>query len=79
MIIYPNRKVDYTRSFIGIKDYPTVDNEGATITVEMKHKAPKPPKGPEARLNWNIILPSVIAAITSVATTLTLIFVLKSN
>jgi hypothetical protein len=43
----------------------------------MKQKAPKPPKGPESALNWNIVLPSVIAAITSIATTLTLIFVLK--
>jgi protein involved in polysaccharide export with SLBB domain len=77
MVIYPNRKVDYTRSFIGIKNYPTVDIEGALITVEMKHKAPKPPKGPEAAINWNIILPSVIAALTSIASTLTLIFVLK--
>ncbi|MDB5228824.1 MAG: hypothetical protein JWN78_3017 [Bacteroidota bacterium] len=77
LVIYPNRKVDYTHSFIGIKNYPTVDIEGALITVEMKHKAPKPPKGPESALNWNIVLPSVIAAITSIATTLTLIFVLK--
>ena len=77
LVIYPNRKVDYTRSFIGIKNYPTVDNEGALITVDMKQKAPKPPKGPESALNWNIVLPSVIAAITSIATTLTLIFVLK--
>ena len=78
MVIYPNRKVDYTRSFIGIKNYPTVDIEGALITVDMKNKPPKPPKGPESRLNWNIILPSVIAAITSLATTITLIFVLKN-
>ncbi len=77
LVIYPNRKVDYTHSFIGIKDYPTVDVEGALITVEMKNKAPKPPKGPESVLNWNIVLPSVIAAVTSIATTLTLIFVLK--
>ncbi len=79
MVIYPNRKVDYTRSFMGIKNYPTVDIEGATITVDMKQKKPKPPKGPEAALNWNIILPSMIAAITSIATTLTLIFVLKKQ
>ena len=78
MVIYPNRKVDMTRTFIGIKNYPTVDNEGALITVEMKNKAPKPPRGPEAALNWNIVLPSIIAAVTSVASTLTLIFVLKN-
>lgn len=77
MVIYPNRKVDYTHTFIGIKNYPTVDNEGALITVDMKQKAPKPPRGPESALNWNIVLPSVIAALTSVASTLTLIFVLK--
>ncbi|HRB92236.1 MAG TPA: hypothetical protein PLT17_02430, partial [Chitinophagales bacterium] len=77
MVIYPNRKVDYTRTFMGIKNYPTVDIEGATITVDMKVKKPKPPKGPESALNWNIILPSMIAAFTSIATTLTLIFVLK--
>lgn len=77
LVIYPNRRVDYTHSFIGIKNYPTVDNEGATITVEEKHITPKPPKGPESALNWNIVLPSIIAGITSVATTLTLIFVLK--
>ncbi|MCB0508044.1 MAG: SLBB domain-containing protein [Bacteroidetes bacterium] len=79
MVIYPNRKVDYTHSFIGIKNYPTVDIEGATITVDMKKKKPKPTKGPEAALNWNIVLPSMIAAITSIATTLTLIFVLKKQ
>jgi len=77
MVLYPNRKVDYTHSFIGIKNYPTVDIEGATITVDMKQKKPKPPKGPEAALNWNIVLPSMIAALTSIATTVTLIFVLK--
>ena len=77
MVIYPNRKVEYTHSFIGIKRYPVVDNEGALITVDKKIKKPRPPKGPEAALNWNIILPSVIAALTSVASTLTLIFVLK--
>jgi len=77
MVIYPNRKVDYTRSVMGIKNYPTVDNEGALITVDMKKKTPKPPKGPESALNWNIVLPSIIAAVTSIATTLTLIFVLK--
>ena len=69
--------MDYTRTFMGIKNYPTVDIEGATITVDMKVKKPKPPKGPESALNWNIILPSMIAAFTSIATTLTLIFVLK--
>lgn len=77
LVIYPNRKVEYTHSFIGIKRYPVVDNEGALITVDKKIKKPRPPKGPEAALNWNIILPSVIAALTSVASTLTLIFVLK--
>lgn len=77
MVIYPNRKVEYTHSFIGIKRYPIVDNEGAVITVEMKQKTPKPPKGPESVLNWNIVLPSVIAALTSVASTITLIFLLK--
>jgi protein involved in polysaccharide export with SLBB domain len=77
MVIYPNRKVEYTHSFIGIKNYPTVDNEGALITVDMKQKTPKPPKGPESRLNWNIVLPSVIAALTSIASTITLISVLK--
>lgn len=77
MVIYPNRRVDMTHSFIGIKNYPTVDNEGALITVDMKQKAPRPPKGPESALNWNIVLPSIIAAVTSVASTLTLIFVLK--
>lgn len=77
MVLYPNRKVDYTKSFIGIKNYPTVDNEGATVTVDMKIKKPKPPKGPESALNWNIMLPSIIAAITSIATTITLVFVLK--
>jgi len=77
LVIYPNRQVDYTHSFIGIKNYPTVDIEGALITVEMKNKKPKPAKGPEAAINWNIILPSVIAALTSIASTLTLIFVLK--
>ncbi|HMV14124.1 MAG TPA: SLBB domain-containing protein [Chitinophagales bacterium] len=77
MVIYPNRKVDMTRSFIGIKNYPTVDNEGALITVDMKVKKPKPPRGPESALNWNIVLPSVIAALTSIASTITLVFVLK--
>lgn len=66
-----------TRSFIGIKNYPTVDNEGALITVDMKVKKPKPPRGPESALNWNIVLPSVIAALTSIASTITLVFVLK--
>lgn len=77
MVIYPNRKVEYTRSFIGIKNYPTVDNEGALITVDMKQKTPKPPKGPESRLNWNIVLPSVIAALTSIASMIAIIYVLK--
>ncbi len=76
-VMYPNKKMDYTRFFMGIKNYPTVDYEGAVINVDMKVKKPKPPKGPESNINWNILLPSLIAGITSLGTTLTLIFVLK--
>ncbi len=77
-VMYPNKKMDYTRFAMGIKNYPTVDYEGAVINVDMKVKKPKPPKGPESNINWNILLPSIIAGITSLGTTLTLIFVLKN-
>ena len=49
--------MEFTHSFIGIKRYPVVDNEGALITVDKKIKKVKPPKGPESNVNWNIVLP----------------------
>ncbi len=78
IVMYPNRKMDFTHSFIGIKRYPVVDHEGALITVDKKIKKPKPIKGPEAAVNWNIVLPSIIAALTSIASTaVTLVLVLR--
>jgi protein involved in polysaccharide export with SLBB domain len=76
LVSYPNGKVEYTHSFIGIKNYPTIDNEGATITVEKKEDKPKLPPVPKEPVNMNIIIPSVIAGLTSVASTLTLMLVL---
>lgn len=76
LVLYPNGKVDHTRSFMGIKNYPTIDNEGATITVDMKELKPKSPPAPKDPVSLNIILPSVIAGITSIASSLTLLLVL---
>jgi hypothetical protein len=77
LVAYPNGKVDYTKSFIGIKNYPTVDVEGALITVEAK--PPKPPKAPVTRdpVSLNILLPSLIAGVTSALSTAMLIIFLK--
>lgn len=76
LVQYPNGKVEHTRSFIGIKNYPTIDNEGAVITVEMKEVKPKGPPVPKEPVSLNIIIPSVIAGLTSIASTLTLLLVL---
>jgi polysaccharide biosynthesis/export protein len=76
LVIYPNGKVEHTRSFIGIKNYPTIDNEGATVMVEMKELKPKGPPVPKEPVSLNIIIPSVIAGLTSIASTLTLLLVL---
>jgi hypothetical protein len=76
LVIYPNGKVEHTRSFIGIKNYPTIDNEGATVTVEMKELKQKGPPVPKEPVSLNIIIPSVIAGLTSIASTLTLLLVL---
>lgn len=77
MVLYPNGKVEYTKSFLGIKNYPTIDVEGAIVNVE--YKAPKPKMPPMTRepVSLNILLPSLIAGVTSALSTAMLIIFLK--
>ncbi|MCB9032818.1 MAG: SLBB domain-containing protein [Chitinophagales bacterium] len=78
LVQYENGKVDITHTFLGIKNYPTIDNEGATIMVEMKpEKRTKAPVTPREPVSLNILLPSVIASVTSALTTGLLILFIK--
>ena len=77
MVLYPNGKVEYTKSFMGIKNYPTIDVEGAIVNVEMKKQKPKAPSVPREPVSLNILLPSLIAGVTSALSTALLIIFLK--
>jgi polysaccharide export outer membrane protein len=77
MVVYPNGKVEYTKGFLGIKNYPTVDVEGAVVNVEMKKEKPKAPTVPREPVSLNILLPSLIAGVTSALSTAMLIIFLK--
>jgi polysaccharide export outer membrane protein len=77
MVVYPNGKVEYTKGFLGIKNYPTVDVEGAVVNVEMKKEKPKAPTIPREPVSLNILLPSLIAGVTSALSTAMLIVFLK--
>ncbi len=64
---------------MGIKRYPNV-YEGSEIIVALnKKKVAKDelPILPKERVSWNFVLPTVIASVTSIASTLTLVFLLK--
>ena len=77
MVLYPNGKVEYTKSFLGIKNYPTIDVEGALVNVEQKEPKPKMPPMTKEPVSLNILLPSLIAGITSALSTAMLIVFLK--
>jgi polysaccharide export outer membrane protein len=77
MVVYPNGKVEYTKGFMGIKNYPTVDVEGAIVNVEKKKEKPKAPTVPREPVSLNILLPSLIAGVTSALSTAMLIIFLK--
>jgi polysaccharide export outer membrane protein len=80
IVQHANGAAESTKSFLGIKRYPKVF-EGSEITVSTNMKKKQHdelPEMPKEALNWNYILPSIIAAITSVASTLTLVFILKN-
>jgi hypothetical protein len=62
---------------MGIKNYPTVDVEGAVVNVEKKKEKPKAPTVPREPVSLNILLPSLIAGVTSALSTAMLIIFLK--
>jgi protein involved in polysaccharide export with SLBB domain len=75
MVLHPNGDVGHTKSILGIKKYPTVREGSQIITY---YKKPKPPEAPKQPLNWNLVLPSIIVSLSSVASTIAIIFLLQN-
>lgn len=77
MVLHPNGDVGRTKSFIGIKRYAKV-REGSQIITYYKPPKPKTEPVPKQPLNWNLVLPSIIISLSSVASTIVLVSILKN-
>ncbi len=79
LVQHANGAAQSTKNFMGIKRYPNV-YEGSEIIVALNSKKlakDQLPIQPKERVSWNFVLPTVIASVTSIASTLTLVFLLK--
>ena len=77
MVLHPNGDVGRTKSFIGIKRYAKV-REGSQIITYYKPPKPEMEPTPKQPLNWNLILPSIIISLTSAASTIAIIYLLRN-
>ena len=77
MVLHPNGDVGRTVSILGIKKYPKV-REGSQIMTYYKPPKPKLEPVPKQPLNWNLILPSIIISLSSVASTIVIVKILKN-
>lgn len=76
MVLHPNGDVGRTKSFIGIKRYAKV-REGSQVLTYYKPPKPESVPVPKQPLNWNLVLPSIIISLTSAASTIGIIYLLK--
>ncbi|MCO5249212.1 MAG: SLBB domain-containing protein [Chitinophagales bacterium] len=77
MVLHPNGDVGRTKSFLGIKRYAKV-REGSQIITYYKPPKPEMEPVPKQPLNWNLILPSIIISLTSAASTIAIIYLLRN-
>lgn len=76
IVLHPNGDVGRTKSFLGIKKYAQV-REGSQVLTYYKPPKPEEIPVPKQPLNWNLILPSLIIGLTSVASTALIISILR--
>ncbi len=76
MVVHPNGDVGRTKSFLGIKRYSKV-REGSKIITYYKPPKPQTEPVPKQPLNWNLVLPSILVSMSTVASTIVLINLLK--
>ncbi len=76
MVLHPNGDVGRTKSFLGIKKYAKV-REGSQVLTYYKPPKPESVPVPKQPLNWNLVLPSIIISLTSAASTIGIIYLLR--
>lgn len=76
MVLHPNGDVGRTKSFLGIKKYAKV-REGSQVLTYYKPAKPESVPVPKQPLNWNLVLPSIIISLTSAASTIGIIYLLR--
>ena len=80
-VVNPDGSASYTKKVLFFNRYPSV-KEGADITVGYKKRNEREKSKDETvrePLNWNIILPSVVVASTSVISSTILILLLNKQ
>lgn len=77
MVLHPNGDVGRTKSILGIKRYSKV-REGSQVLTYYKPPKPEEVLVPKQPLNWNLVLPSIIISLTSAASTIGMIYLLKN-
>lgn len=77
MVLHPNGDVGRTKSFIGIKKYAKV-REGSQVLTYYKPPKPESVPVPKQPLNWNLVLPSIIISLTTAASTIGMVYLLKN-
>ncbi|HZH67732.1 MAG TPA: SLBB domain-containing protein, partial [Chitinophagales bacterium] len=77
MVVHPNGDVARTKSFLGIKRYPKA-REGSQIITYYKPPKPKTEPVPKQPLNWNLVLPSIIISLSTVASTMIIVQLMKN-
>ncbi|MCO5231229.1 MAG: SLBB domain-containing protein [Chitinophagales bacterium] len=76
VVMHPNGDIGRTKSFLGIKKYAKV-REGSQVLTYAKPPKPEDIPVPKQPLNWNLVLPSIIVSLSSAASTIAIIFLLK--
>jgi len=77
MVLHTNGETARTKSFLGIKRYAKV-REGSQVLTYYKPPKPETVPVPKQPLNWNLVLPSIIISLTSAASTIAIIYLLKN-
>ncbi|MCZ2392968.1 MAG: SLBB domain-containing protein [Chitinophagales bacterium] len=76
VVMHPNGDIGRTKNFLGIKKYAKV-REGSQVLTYAKPAKPEDIPVPKQPLNWNLVLPSIIVSLSSAASTIAIIFLLK--
>jgi protein involved in polysaccharide export with SLBB domain len=77
IVLHPNGDVGRTKSVLFFRKYAKV-REGSQVLTYYKPPKPEEIAVPKQPLNWNLILPSLIIGLTSVASTALIISILRN-